>query len=283
MKKILVPTDFSTQSDYALEVACEIARRANSEIILLHIVESSSSSAIKITGEMDFGSQEEKLYMFQLIGKAKEELEERQKRPECEGSNINIEVRVGNSYHGIKSLILEEKVDFVVMGTSGKNSFEEYLVGSTTEKVVRFSKCPVLTIHKKPETFDYKHIVFATGMQDDEKECLDIVKMAQKLYDSTIHIVRINTPNNFEKDKESLFSMKLFAEKNGLEKYTLNIFNDVSEEEGIISFAEHINADLIAIATHGRTGFAHLLSGSIAEDVVSHANRPVLTHVIRDN
>ena len=38
-------------------------------------------------------------------------------------------------------------------------------------------------------------------------------------------------------------------------------------------------ADLVAMATHGRTGFAHVLAGSIAEDVVSHSKRPVLTFV----
>jgi nucleotide-binding universal stress UspA family protein len=64
-----------------------------------------------------------------------------------------------------------------------------------------------------------------------------------------------------------------------LSNYTLSIFNDLSEEEGIIHFAEAVNADLIAMATHGRTGFAHVLVGSIAEDVVNHARKPVLTFV----
>ena len=44
------------------------------------------------------------------------------------------------------------------------------------------------------------------------------------------------------------------------------------------NFAEEIDAGMIAMATHGRTGFAHLLSGSIAEDVVNHSKRPVLTY-----
>ena len=66
-----------------------------------------------------------------------------------------------------------------------------------------------------------------------------------------------------------------------LTDYTINVFNDVSEEEGIIYFADSIDADLIAMATHGRTGFAHVLAGSIAEEVVSHSRRPVLTFVTK--
>jgi nucleotide-binding universal stress UspA family protein len=76
--------------------------------------------------------------------------------------------------------------------------------------------------------------------------------------------------------------MQNFANKLNLKDYTLNVFNDRTEEEGILHFASSVNADLIAMATHGRTGFAHVLVGSIAEDVVNHATRPVLTFVTPD-
>ena len=51
--------------------------------------------------------------------------------------------------------------------------------------------------------------------------------------------------------------------------------------KGIRSLLESIDADLIAMATHGRTGFAHVMAGSIAEDVVGHSKRPVLTFVVK--
>ena len=59
--------------------------------------------------------------------------------------------------------------------------------------------------------------------------------------------------------------------------YTIDIYNDKVEEDGIIFFAQDIGANLIALATHGRSGLLHLLSGSIAEDIVNHAKRPVWT------
>ena len=58
-------------------------------------------------------------------------------------------------------------------------------------------------------------------------------------------------------------------ETHELENYTVNIYNDVVEEDGIIYFARDIDADMIALSTHGRSGLMHLLSGSIAEDVVN--------------
>ncbi len=154
------------------------------------------------------------------------------------------------------------------------------VIGSNTEKVVRHAHSPVLTVLKKPASTDFKNIVYATSMSKEEEVFSRIVKRTQQMYDSTIHLVRINTPGNFQRDAVVKKYMEDFAKKLQLKNYTLNVFNDLTEEEGIIYFADSIDADLIAMATHGRTGFAHVLAGSIAEDVVSHSKRPVLTFVI---
>jgi nucleotide-binding universal stress UspA family protein len=119
-------------------------------------------------------------------------------------------------------------------------------------------------------------------MSKDEEVFSRIVRSTQQMYDSTVHLVRINTPGNFQRDAVVKKYMQDFAKKLQLKNFTINIFNDLTEEEGIIYFADSLNADLIAMATHGRTGFAHVLAGSIAEEVVSHSKRPVLTFVTKD-
>ena len=62
-----------------------------------------------------------------------------------------------------------------------------------------------------------------------------------------------------------------------LKIFYINIYNATSIEKGIIDFSDEINANLIAIETHGRTGIAHLIFGSLAEDIANHINRPVLS------
>jgi len=62
--------------------------------------------------------------------------------------------------------------------------------------------------------------------------------------------------------------------------YTINIYNDENVEKGILNFSHIIDADLIGISTHGRQGIAHFLNGSISEDLVNHAKRPVITFKI---
>lgn len=280
MKKILVPTDFSEQAGYALEVAWHIAKKANSHLILLHVVEDTNIASMHYTGEIDMPHMEDRLFMMKLIEKGKEDLARLAADSKYADVIMEQQLRIGSPYHNIRDIISEHQVDLVVMGTKGSSGLEEFLIGSNAEKVVRHAKCPVLTIHKKAENFDFKNIVYATALEEEEEQCVGIVKAFQSLYNSRLHLLRVNTPNNFQSDKTARPELEKFARRCDLENYDIHIFNEGSEEEGIIYFSESINADLIAMATHGRTGLAHLLTGSIAEDVVNHAKRPVLTYVI---
>jgi nucleotide-binding universal stress UspA family protein len=282
MKKILVPTDFSKTAQVANGAAADIARKAGSELTLLHVVEEASGSSFNVEGEAVYsGSAEERLFTLKLIERAKKQLAKASDDVKLDGVKVKTELRIGSAFHGMTTILAEKKVDLVVMGTAGHSDLEHMIIGSNTEKVVRTSQCPVLVVNKKPATNEFKNIVYATSMSEDEEVFSRIVKRAQQLYDSTVHLVRINTPGNFQRDQDVKRYMQDFAKKLQLKNYTLNVFNDITEEEGIIYFAESIDADLIAMATHGRTGFAHVLAGSIAEDVVRHSKRPVMTFVTK--
>jgi len=282
MKKILVPTDFSKPAQIATDVAVDIARKANAQLIVLHVVEEASGTSFNITGEVKVsGGWEDKLFTMKMIERSQKQMAKVIEDLNAKGVKVRQELRVGTAFHGMRNIITEQKVDLVVMGTAGRTKLQEMIIGTNTEKVVRHAKCPVLTVNKKPFTTDFKNIVYATSMSKDEEVFSRIVRNTQRMYDSTVHLVRINTPGNFQRDAVVKKYMEDFAKKLQLKNYTINIFNDLTEEEGIIYFADSINADLIAMATRGRTGFAHVLAGSIAEEVVSHAKRPVLTFVTK--
>lgn len=281
MKRILVPTDFSKTSITALEVACEIAKKAGAEVIALHVVEEATSESFRVSGEVVQQNFQDRLFTLKLLEKSKKQLEKLVMDPKFSSVKLDGELRLGNAYHGMNAIISEQKVDLVVMGTRGHSRLQEMIIGSNTEKVVRHSQVPVLSVHKKPSKVNFKNIVYATSMSKNEEKFSKVVKEAQDLYNAKIHLVRINTPGDFQRDHVTRDYMEKFAKKLGLKNYTINIYNDINEEEGIIYFAESINADLIAMATSGRTGFAHVLAGSIAEEVVNHAKRPVLTFVTK--
>ena len=74
--------------------------------------------------------------------------------------------------------------------------------------------------------------------------------------------------------------MALFIKGMKYPNYTLNIYNDISVEKGILGFARESNAQLIGMSTHGRKGISHFFNGSVSEDLVNHANMPVMTFKI---
>jgi nucleotide-binding universal stress UspA family protein len=280
MKKILVPTDFSKTAQLAVDVGADIAKKADAELILLHVIEEPSQTSLNITGEVDLSEAwEDKIFTLKLIERSKKQMAKLVDKLKGNGLSVKPEMRMGTPFYGMRDIIAGHMVDLVVMGTEGRSKIEEMIIGSNTEKVIRHAKCPVLTVHKKPATTDFRNIVYATSMAKDEKVFSGIIRCTQELYDATVHLLRINTPGNFQRDVVIRKHMQDFANKLRLKKFTINIFNDLTEEEGIIYFADSVNADLIAMATHGRTGFAHLLAGSIAEDVVFHSRRPVLTFI----
>ena len=280
MKTILIPTDFSKVAKIATKVAIGIAQRASAKLVLLHIIERPDSVSFNIEGQIsELDNWEDKLYTLKLIEKAKKEMAAVREEAGAIDVNVTSELRLGNPFHGMREVITEHDVDLVVMGTSGHSKLEEMIIGSNTEKVIRHAACPVLTVHDRPGKNEFKNIVYATSLSDDEIDFAAVVKNTQEMYGSTVHVLRINTPENFQSDTVVKKVMNDFVKKIKLKNYTLNVFNDHSEEEGIIHFADSINADLVAMSTHGRTGFAHVLVGSIAEDVANHSSRPVLTYV----
>ena len=280
MKKILVPTDFSKPSIIALEVAVDIAKKYGADVIFLNVVEEATDGSFNVGGEVSKGNMEDRLFTLKMIEKAKKQLDKLVTDPKFSGVKVIGALRVGNPFHGMRTIITEQKVDLVVMGTSGRSKLEEILIGSNTERVIRYARCPVLTVQKKPATTDFKNIVYATSMSREEEVFSRIVKRAQQLYGSTLHLVRINTPANFQKDHVVKDYMEKFAKKLQIKNYTINVYNDFTAEDGIIRFSDQVDADMIAMATHGRKGIAHLLAGSVAEEVAGHSMRPVLTFVV---
>lgn len=282
MQTILIPTDFSEQANNALEVAHAIAKRSNATLRLLNIIEAPGAGTFNTMGEITTIDPIDNVFIVEMLNSMKKRMKKIVEDPKYSDVGITSEVTVGNPFNSIAHEIGNSKVDLVVMGSKGSSGLEETLLGSNTEKVVRRAKCPVFTVKNKIDINITKDIVFASDFRENEENVIVSLKKFQKLFDARLHLLKVNTPNSFSSDRELRGRMREFADRYALENVTFNIYNDAVEEDGIIYFADEIKADVIALATHGRTGLMHLLSGSIAEDVVNHAKRPVWTCKIND-
>jgi len=274
MNKILVPTDFSEQAENALHVAAILARKHNAEIYLLHMMEIPMQHADPGSARSDVP---EALFFMKLAHKKFEDL---MNSDFLKGITVHETVKSELSFNEIKEACEEFDVDLIVMGSHGATGLKEMFVGSNAEKVVRSSEVPVLVIKNKHQTFEISDFVFASDFSNDNiKTYKQAVKFIRS-FDATMHLLLVNTVNNFLTTYEAKTRIKDFVSVEKYDKQTITIINDHSVESGILNFSKDINADLIGICTHGRQGIAHFLNGSISEDLVNHANRPVITFKI---
>ena len=279
MKTILVPTDFSDQAGYALDLAKQLATNQDALIHLIHIVEHPGSHYLTAVSG-DINQSMDNVYVLQLIERVKTQLQKIVNDLANEGIAATYKIKIGNPFKHISSQIKDESYDLIVMGTLGTSGISEVLVGSNTEKVIRYANCPVITLKNPVNLNHVKDVVFAVNHFNARDNLANQLRILQDLFTAKLHLVTINTPGNFLIQREVTNSLKSFVEEYQIPHYSINIYSDITEEEGIVHFAEDINADVITMATHGRTGISHLLAGSLTEDIVNHSTLPVVTFPI---
>ncbi len=274
MKQILVPTDFSAHAENALKVAIQIAKKNNSTIHLLHLLEIPHQTNDAINSAT--GIPEVMLH----IKNANDSLAKIKETFKDENIEINEFVRFERPHEGILSYSNKNAIDLIVMGSHGISGIEEILIGSNTEKVVRLSNAPVLVIKKDTTQLHSVNFVFASDFSNEIKKPFEKMIEFTRFFDANLHLVMICTPNSFKTTAVSENIISNFLADFNLKNYTTTIYNDTNIEKGILNFAKKINADLIGLCTHGRTGLSHFFSGSISEDLVNHAIKPVITFKI---
>lgn len=273
MKRILVPTDFSKTAYEALEFAIEISRADETEIMILHVVELPSNVLMNYPFQEDVIKEMKKqanihyLDWVQEIG--------------SQHANLKFHVVQSSVVETIIKFIKEEEIDLVVMGTQGISGLSEFFIGSNTEKVVRFSKAPVFSIKKCVKLSDIKNIIFPSELTLHESDLVNKVKELQAHFKAHLHIVYVNTPTNFKRGSEIHALMDDYIRHYGFEDFSTHIIADMYEQAGIDELAKNVSGGLIAMGTHSRKGLSHFFQGSIAEDLVNHAEWPIWTYSIR--
>ena len=280
MIHILVPYDFSKMAIHALDFATKLSTTYSKlHISLIHVVELPLNANVGyMGGGIDpLSDYQNQVYFRELLEQRKKELDQLQKKYTSPKYHLDAMVTVGNVFREITTVITDKKPDLVVMGSSGTSGWEEFWIGSTTEKIVRTAPCPVITIKGETDPSQLKKVVFASSFDELDVDLAARIKNMQQVFDAQFYFVSINTPGNFITSKQAQHRLDKFIHRYKFVQVHTEIYNSLSEDAGILEFADDIEADLIAMATHGRTGMLHLLTGSIAEDVVNHSKRPVWT------
>jgi len=145
-KKILLPTDGSENAKRAGEQAISLADVTGAEIIVLNVIDVNYLQPSYLPSFREDLEKELRNEGNMAIKAFKEDLEERQCQGTCKNVKFISKIEEGKPHEVIINAMDEEDVDVVIMGTSGKHGLDRFLLGSTTERVVREATRPVLVV-----------------------------------------------------------------------------------------------------------------------------------------
>jgi len=159
IKKILCPTDLSENARYAFKYAVSLANRYGAGITILYVLEDLSPNALGIVGDMlgkDRWEELKKGNEVQVIRAIREHIarfcdDERGNLPECPFIVADIIVEIGQPADRIIRHAEKIKCDMVVLGSRGQGMFAEAMLGSTSRRVLRRCKKPVLVVRLPQE------------------------------------------------------------------------------------------------------------------------------------
>ena len=188
----------------------------------------------------------------------------------------------GNPSREIVRYAVRGKYDLVTLCTRGRGGLRRFVLGSVAEEVLRLSPIPVLVTHptdKASAVGRIRRIVVPLDGSHRSASVLEPVSQIARAQGSGLNFVTVVPSTGKQELPVEVVSKNLFHEqgelrKDGLEVEITILYGDPATE--ILTFADHKEADLVAISTHGRTGLDRLRYGSVAESILRRGKFPLL-------
>ncbi len=316
LKKILVPTDFSKGSEVAYSVAQNIADTFGGVIDFIHIIPTIKyfNESIKRLGvPLDINKDVYPKIIDESEIRLKKAMDQYLKEKNKGKHIIKVERRPSEK---IVNYADKYGYDLVIMGSRGKDE-SRFVRGGTTERVIRKSKVPVFSVDQRFDKNKVKNIMMSTDSSELSLSAFPLAVSIADSYKADLtlfHVIELygtiseDIPRSPEKGEgvsiyegiinrtnEYLSKRKfdnIHIQRTGVtfedevvitdgdQSRTVNLFTKIekgiSAHYEIESYASE-NADLVVMATHGHSGFAHLILGSTAEKVAQYVKKPVIT------
>lgn len=276
MKNILVPFDFSNESNAALRAAGVLASKTKAKIMLLNVYEAPEDTTDLYSFSEDSLKNYKKV-LDEVKVKHEDALRDLIEKSTFLNCEIESVVRRGFVHKEIIEVTEESTIDMVVMGTKGTSTLEEYVIGTNVERIIHAVKCPVLIVPKVQEEFNLSDVIFASEFDEIQIPEFDFFKAIVNQFESNVHLLRVNTPSNFKRSGEMRQSMTEFGQYWELSQTTSNIYSDFSIEEGMIEFAKSVEADLICIHRRQHRSLFSFLNSRFSDEIAKRASsKPIL-------
>lgn len=228
----LVPHDFTSVGETALNYALHMGKNVKANIILLHLT-SSKSDIPKANIKMD-----------QVIEKANVP----------DGVEIFKIVKEGSIFEDIGKISAKEGAQLIIMGTHGATGLQK-LFGSNAMKVITSADAPFLIVQKDTPLIPIKNIIVPIDLTKESLQIVNIAGDMAGIFDATVHVVG-------EKQNDELLSQqmknRILIVKNQYDERSIPCNVQLMERSGaytkkIITYTKEKEIDMIAIAYHSES------------------------------
>ena len=278
--RILFPTDGSEEATAVLEHAVDLASAHDATLRVLHVADTNRDSVTTIgTDVLDVLEERGEEYVSAAVDRATER-----------GVEAAGEVVQGDPHAAIVDYAASRDADLVVMATHGRR-LRRYLLGSVTERVVRRSEVPVLTVRPDDRiAYPYGNVLVPTDGSDPATAAIEQASGVAAAAGAKLHLLSVVDTAGFGFDVRSDVAIDRFeeaareaietgtgtAERAGLADVTGAIeYGSIGRE--IVNYVEEHDVDLVAVGTRGHTGIDRYLLGSVTERLIRTSPVPVLT------
>lgn len=268
MAKIVVPVDFSTTSDKALEFAFSLARRLDAS---LHIVHIAHLPMLDAAGPMGYAADAYR----EMREKAVKATDERMNKYKDRGVDIQAEIRDGFVAEEIVRYVNEMMPDYVVMGTTGASGLIASVIGTNAAFVIRKAKVPVILIPENWEPGPLKDIIYAAMLEDSELKYLKQAIHFASIYDAHLSILKVDASLQLNQTDDQILLNELRAELGDKTPALLQINAD-SPSEGIEDFIEYHPVDLVVLVARRLSIFDRIFEASTTRRMAMHSKVPLL-------
>ena len=280
MKKILFPTDFSDTANNAFLYTLHLAKLYNAEVFITHIYDKKVISTL-------YGGQPElvatiyvdvELDEFEYFKEESKKLRMIAEENNLSDVKLNFIFKSGSLVSTLGKIIEKEKINLVVMGTSGATNFEKKLWGSNTMNALRSLDIPILSIPKKAIFKGVKNIGFASALKDSDKP---ILANLLNFYDDNnliIKVLYIIKNDKHTEVEEQLIDKKIASWESEFRNEKLIFIKKISDSvtKGIYQLIFDENIDIVVIAKRDLSFIDSLFTHSLSEDLAKKMDFPLL-------
>lgn len=269
--KVLIPTDFSVQAEYAYIMVQRLAERADVAIHFVHVLDVPDTVSMDKNGNIETCGEIDAGYVTSQKNIAARKLDNLKL---LYGENIHTHLILGKVTKDTVKYAEKNDFDLIVMGTKGAWGWKEMMSGTEAQSIARRAKVPVLTLMCDRSDLDIQNILLVHDFTKQEKTDLQLIHKLVKAFDTKIHLLQVVGRQSESEHQAVLNAMKKFAADNNLPNIETHVVKDSDVEKGVSHFGQLNKMDIICIGTHGKGGFFHK---SATEKLINHLFKPIIS------